>query len=103
MTDPQRVRLDLNSPRFQQELFQLSKDEQRRVLKTLEKLSQMAWLQIYNDRGLNWEAVLSRKGPGGERIYSLRISQKIRALALREGEWLRFLSLHPDHDSAYRR
>jgi hypothetical protein len=36
-----------------------------------------------------------------ERLYSMRISRGCRAVAWRDGEWLRLLSLHPDHDSAY--
>lgn len=98
-----RVRLDLNNPEFQGQLFALEKSEQRNVLNTLRKLSQLTWVQLYSDRGLKWEAVLSRTGPAGERLYSLRISQKARAVVLREGEWLRLLTLHPDHDSAYGR
>ncbi|WP_342259711.1 hypothetical protein [Candidatus Tisiphia endosymbiont of Metellina segmentata] len=35
-------------------------------------------------------------------IYSFRFSQKCRALALREGSYLRLLTLHTDHDSAYK-
>lgn len=31
----------------------------------------------------------------------VRLTQKIRALAYRDGEFMRFISLHPDHDSAY--
>jgi len=51
---------------------------------------------------LRWELIQSRQGPQGERLYSLRVSRSCRAVAWREGDWLRFLSLHPDHDSAYR-
>jgi hypothetical protein len=96
------IRLDLNSPVFQRQLFDLAKDRQRAVLTTLGKLSRMTWDQVYRDAGLKWELVSSRVGERGERIYSLRMGQGFRALALRDGEWLRLLSLHPDHDSAYK-
>lgn len=96
-----RILLDLNNPNFQDNLFELSKDEQRRVLVTLRKLSRMTWSQVHRDSGLNWEAILSRSGPGGRRIYSLRMSRRLRAVAYRDGEALKLLSLHPDHDSAY--
>jgi len=36
-------------------------------------------------------------------VYSLRLSQKVRAIAYRDGDFLRLISLHPDHDSAYGR
>jgi hypothetical protein len=96
------VRLDFNNPVFQRQLFNLPKIDQRNVLNTLQKLSNMAWPQVYIDHGLKWEALLSRKGPGGSKLYSLRIGKGFRAIACREGLWMRILSLHPDHDSAYR-
>lgn len=37
------VKLDLNNPVFQKQLFTLSKEEQGNVLRTLRKLSQMTW------------------------------------------------------------
>jgi hypothetical protein len=98
-----RVRLDLNNPVFQRNLFDLPKDQQRAVLATLGKLLEMTWDQIYKDSGLKWELIVSRTGERGERIYSLRMGKGFRAVAFREGDWLRLTSLHPDHDSAYRR
>lgn len=96
------VRLDLNNPVFQRDLLALGKQEQRQVLVTLTKISKMTWDQLYRDSGLQWEAILSRKGPHAGRLYSLRMGKGFRAVAFREREWLRLLSLHPDHDSAYR-
>jgi hypothetical protein len=95
------IRLDLNNPEFQSDLFSLTKEQQRSLLLTLGKLFQMSWDQVYRDAGLKWEAVESKTGPHGGKMYSLRISQSFRALVYREGDWLRILSLHPDHDSAY--
>jgi len=96
------VRLDLNNAEFQSQLFELSKDQQRAVLNTLRKTSAMSWEQIYRDTGLNWEAVASQVGPDGQRVYSFRIGKAFRAIAFRDGMWMRIQSLHPDHDSAYR-
>lgn len=96
-----RVKLDLNSPVFLRNLFDLSKDQQRQVLTTLRKLFEMTWDQVYTDAGLNWEAIVSRVGPHGGRLYSLRMGKGFRAVAYRQDDWLRILSLHPDHDSAY--
>lgn len=95
------MQLDLNQPEFQQELFDLTKDQQRSVLNTLRKLSSMAWNQVYQDRGLKWELVKSRRGPEGETVYTFRCGRAFRAVAYRIGDRLRLLSLHPDHDSAY--
>jgi hypothetical protein len=95
------VLLDLNNPVFQRHLFSLTKQEQREVLGTLRKLSNMGWDQVYSDGGLKWEAIFSRTGPHGERVYSFRIGKGFRGLAYREGDWMRILSLHPDHNSPY--
>jgi hypothetical protein len=97
----QTVRLDLNNPVFQRQLFNLTKTDQRNILSTLRKLANMTWQQVYADHGLKWEAILSKKGPGGNRLYSFRIGKGFRGVAYRDGAWLRLLSLHPDHDSAY--
>ena len=103
MNTSARVRLDLNNVAFQEQLFDLSKEDQRRVLASLRKLSKMTWDQVYGDPGLKWEAVLSRSGPRGQRLYSLRMGKGLRAAAFREEDFLKLLSLHPDHDSTYRR
>ena len=98
---PERIRLDLNDIEFQEDLFNLPKDLQVGVLNTLGKLSKMTWDQVYRDPGLNWEAVRIRKGPKGTRLYTFRLGRAFRAVAYREGPWLKILSLHLDHDSAY--
>jgi hypothetical protein len=98
-----RVRLDLNSPAFQQQLFALPREQQHNVLLTLRKLWAMSWEQVYRDAGLRWEAIHSYVGSKNERLYSLRMGKAFRAVCCRDGDWLRFVSLHPDHDSAYDR
>ena len=89
------VRLDLNNPVFQRQLFALEKAQQNSVLATFRKLSGMTWRQVYQDRGLKWELIYSRIGPHGGRLYSLRIGKGFRAVAYRDGVWMRILSLHP--------
>ena len=100
MTD-KFVLLDLNSPVFQRDLFALNKMDQSALLSALKRIRAMTWQQVYVDPGLKWETIHSRQGSGGQRLYSFRISQVFRAVAYREGAWLRILSLHTDHDSAY--
>ncbi len=96
------VKLDLNVSTFQKGLFSLEKEEQFLVLSTLKRISQFTWEQVYKDHGLRWEAIAAKQGPKGQRLYSFRISKKFRVLAFRDQEWLCLLSLHPDHDSAYK-
>ena len=95
------VRLDLNNPVFQRQLFGLQKKDQLSILGTLRKLAKMTWQQLYRDQGLKWEVIYSRSGPNGVRLYSFRIGKGFRGMAYREKSWLRILSLHPDHDTAY--
>jgi hypothetical protein len=93
-----RVLLDINNPVFLTDFVQLQVDDLRQTVKTFSKLLGMTWDQVYGDHGLRWEAI--REDPGS---YSLRISRKCRAVVLREGDYMRFLSIHSDHDSAYGR
>jgi len=96
------VRLDLNNPVFQENLLTLQKPERHAALDTLNKLRQMTWSQVYRDGGLKWEKIISVKPPKGiDAIYSLRITNSRRATAYRDGEFIRLLTIAPDHDSTY--
>ena len=98
------VRLDLNNPVFQGNLLTLQKPERHAALDTLNKIRQLTWDQVYRDNGLKWEKISSVSPPVGvDAIYSLRITQARRATAYRDGEFIRFLTVAPDHDSAYGR
>ncbi len=97
-----RVRLDLNSEIFQDNLLALDKTETTRILNTLRKLPQMTWAQVYRDSGLKWEKIESVKPPSGiDAVYSLRITQARRATAYRQGDFMRFLTIQQDHDFTY--
>ena len=85
-----RVLLDLNSPVFLDELLSPEKTELVRVVKALKKI-----------RSMDWETFVRHRASNGKPAHSFRLSQKYRALAYREGDFLRVLSLHLDHDSAY--
>lgn len=89
------LELDLNHPTFQRQLVALEKLEVLDVIRTLRKLMQLEWSQLYADQGLKWEYIPSRD------FFTLRASQRMRIAARREGNILRLLSIHPDHDSAY--
>ena len=98
------VRLDLNNPVFQENLLTLQKPERLAALDTLGRLRQMTWSQVYRDKELNWEKILSVRPPAGvDAIYSLRITQSRRATAYRDGDFIRLLTVTPDHDSSYGR
>jgi hypothetical protein len=98
---PKQIEIDMNSPVFQKDFFALEKNELTAIVKVLHKISQITWPMLYADQGLKWESISSKKTNTNDRIYSFRFSQKYRATAIREGNFLRLLTLHTDHDSAY--
>ena len=98
------VRLDLNNPVFQEHLLTLEKGQRNSAIDTLKKIRQLTWTQLYRDNGLKWEKIVSVKPPQGvDSIYSLRITQSRRCTAYRDGEFMRLLTVAPDHDSTYGR
>lgn len=103
MATDRTILLDLNNPVFQEQLFALNLDEVGDVLAAFKKLKKLDWLTLYKHKGFHWEdAGHTVLAPNGSTIKSIRVTQKVRALAYRDGDFVRFLSLHFDHESAYR-
>lgn len=97
-----KVRLDLNNPVFQENLLTLQTPERHAALDTLNKIRQLTWNQVYRDLGLKWGKITSFRPPAGiDAIYSLRITQARRATAYRDGDFMRLLTIAPDHDATY--
>ncbi len=103
MQESDEVLLDLNNPVFQEDLFPFGKDDATRILATLRKIIRIQWREVYKDKGLRREMIQSKTGPGDRRLYTIRVTEGFRALVYREGRYMRFLSLHPAHDSVYKR
>lgn len=97
------VVLDLNNPEFLKVFLALDTVELNHVAKTLKRIQGMPWDTVYKAAGLKWESLTHLTAPNGAAVHSIRLSGKVRALAYRDGAWMRFLSLHPDHDSACER
>ena len=98
------VKLDLNNPIFLDNLLGLQKHERHAALDTLKKIRQLTWNHLYRDSGLKWEKISSIKPPKGiDAVYSLRITQSRRATAYRDGDFIRLLTIAPDHDATYGR
>ena len=93
------MEFDLNGLKFQQDLLELERAELLALFKTLRKLKQLSWAQVYRDKGLRWESIKTLT----ENAYTIRVTQKCRAVVERDKDTLRFLSLHPDHNSAYKK
>ncbi len=81
-----RVRLDLNSPEFQEVFFRLEPDQLKQVVSALGRLHELDWNALYRHTGFRWEAIGHVNVGRGGKVYSLRL-----------------ISLHPDHDSTYER
>ena len=96
-----RVKLDLNSPEFQGVFFRLELSELKQVVGSLRRLGELEWDTVYRHPGFKWEAIRHIRTPNGSTAYSLRLGAKMRAIAYRDGDFLRIISPHPDHDSAY--
>ena len=96
-----KILLDLNLEEFQNSLFNLEKHEQRALLNTLKKISKLTWEELYQDRGLRWELVISQKTIKDLSIYSFRFSKKYRGTAYRDGDYFVLLDLFVNHDGAY--
>jgi hypothetical protein len=107
-TQHELVKCDLEFPGLVKSLATLTNDELEAFMKSINKIQQMTWAQIYatsskgaGKRGLNWEVLPGQKTMSGKSIASIRISKKIRARVTRKNEYMIFISLHPDHDSTY--
>ena len=109
-THHDHVAVDTSWPEFRNELFAITdRDEFDAVLDTIDKVQKMTWDDVLKTstkdlrgkRGLNWEPI-SGQEVGGKQVCSIRVTQRFRARVIRDGRFMRFISLHPDHDSAYR-
>ena len=99
----ENVQLDLNSEVFQQGLRRLEKGEQQPVLDTLKKIARLSWDQVYRDRGLKWDRIVSLPQRGAHVVHSIRVTRSCRATAFRQGGFMRFLTVERDYDSTYGR
>jgi hypothetical protein len=97
-----KILLDINCPIFHEQLFNLEKLERRAFLNTLKKIRQLEWQELYKDKGIRWELIISEKTSKESNIYSFRFSKKYRATAYRDNNYLVMLALFVDHDSAYK-
>jgi GH35 family endo-1,4-beta-xylanase len=92
------VRLDLNDEKFQAQFVELDPAEGRVLFKAMRKIMKLTWSQVYADQGLKWERIANSNDR-----YNIRLNQQARTVVTRQGNFMRFESLHYDHDSAYDR
>lgn len=111
-TNTELVKLDME---FEGLVTQLAAYEEKKceaVLDAIEafqsKVEKYTWDQLRKQStkgrgktGFNIEP-LNQFTTEGEQISSIRVNQKIRARFARKDEYMILISLHPDHDSAYK-
>ena len=96
------MKIDLNFPPFQQDLFSLDKTQLTAFVKSVKNINKMDLRQVQQSSGLNLEKIKNLKTSNGKTLYSIRMSKSFRAVICIEDDFIRFISLHPDHDSAYK-
>mgnify|MGYP000424470845 FL=1 len=96
------MKIDLNFPPFQQDLFSLDKTKLSIFVQSVKKINKMDLRQVQQSSGLNLEKIKNIKTPNGKTLYSIRMSKSFRAVICIEDDFIRFISLHPDHDTAYK-
>jgi len=93
-------------PRFDEEVMDSELPVRKAVAKIVRLLQGMTDIsQLWNHQGLNFEKLHGFIDPEtGDQLYSIRITQSARALTcLLKGPTIVLVSLHPDHDKAYRK
>ena len=107
-TQHHHVLVDTGYPRFLKALANLEIDDQEAILDTIDKIQKMTWGDVYKTssktsgqkRGINFEPIDQRTS-NGRRIATVRASGKIRIRVCRDEQFMRCISIHVDHDSAY--
>ena len=96
------MKIDLNFRPFQQDLFSLDKTKLSIFVQSVKKINKMDLRQVQQSSGLNLEKIKNIKTPNGKTLYSIRMSKSFRAVICIEDDFIRFISLHPGHDTAYK-
>ena len=88
-----------------EQLESYDKKNMNKVLGELEifkkKVEKITWQQLHTHKGFNSELLVHRK-ESDKPMCSIRISRKTRALYYRDDRYMVLISIHPDHDSAYK-
>ena len=98
-----RVRVEIR-PAFDEAVMAAELQERKAAAKLLILLQQLELPQLWSHPGLNFEKLYGMIEPlSGEQLYSLRVTRGTRAIAcLLRGPVLVLVSLHTQHDKAYR-
>ncbi|MFA6498516.1 MAG: hypothetical protein WCV64_04185 [Desulfurivibrionaceae bacterium] len=92
-------------PAFDEAVMAAELPVRKAATKMLQLLHSLDLPQLWSHPGLNFEKLHGMIEPAsGEQLYSLRLGSAARAIAcLRQGPTLVLVSLHVQHDKAYRK
>lgn len=92
-------------PAFDEAVTQAELPVRKAAAKMLLVLQSIDLVQLWNHPGLNFEKLHGMVEPvSGEQLYSLRVTGTARAVTcLLKGPTIVLISLHTQHDNAYRR
>ena len=98
-----RVRVEIR-PAFDEAVMDAELQERKAAARLILLLQQLELPQLWSHPGLNFEKLHGMIEPlSGEQLYSLRVTRGTRAIAcLLRGPVLVLVSLHTQHDKAYR-
>jgi hypothetical protein len=92
-------------PAFDDAIMAAELPIRKAAAKMLTLLQQLDLTQLWNHPGLNFEKLQGMMEPlSGEQLYSLRVTGSARAITcLLKGPTVVLVSLHTQHDKAYRK
>ena len=92
-------------PAFDEEVMAAEMPVRKAAAKMLLLLQSITLQELWNHPGLNFEKLHGMIEPNtGEQLYSLRVTGSARAIScLIKGPTIVLVSLHPQHDKAYRK
>jgi hypothetical protein len=98
------VRIEIR-PAFDEAVMAAELPVRKAAAKMLQQLQSLSLQQLWRHQGLNFEKLHGMIEPTtGEQLYSLRVTGSARAITcLIKGPTIVLLSLHVQHDKAYRK
>jgi hypothetical protein len=98
------VRIEVR-PAFDEAVMAAEMPVRKAAAKMLQLLQSITLQQLWNHPGLNFEKLHGMIEPNtGEQLYSLRVTGSAHAIScLIKGPTIVLVSLHPQHDKAYRK
>lgn len=98
------MKIDIR-PDFDEALMAAELPLRKAAAKTLQLLQSITLSQLWSHPGLNFEKLHGMREPTtGEQLYSLRLTGSARAITcLIKGPTIVLVTLHVQHDKAYRK